>query len=131
MKKKEKACPFQDTSNIDQEKVNPNSKNEINDNKYNNEQKVIRNFNKCLEFEEKLKSKGNDLDKLNYFEQADEIEDGEIVEGQYYDEDYNYDYDYYYEEPIEENDDNSIFDQIIGKLVNEIQEALLQVHSFW
>lgn len=137
-------------SNAQQEKPNINTKDEIHGITPKNEPKIVRNFRRCLEFEEKLKN--NDNGNMNAFNYARDLEEGEIDdEYDYYDDDYNIDYgneeyeacdgmesDKLYKEneyqlqdvKVDENG-NNIYDRIVGKIVNEIQEAFLEVHSFW
>ncbi|CAG9787248.1 unnamed protein product [Diatraea saccharalis] len=106
------------------------------------EPKIIRKFNKCLEFEERLKNKQRellDLDSLDY--RDDKLEEF------CYDEEYNSVYDNYMND---ENEDLSEMKSdyqtdetqdinneatynskwIIGKTMNEVQQALAQMHAF-
>lgn len=121
---------------------------EAQNDKSSNEPKIIRNFSKCLEFEEKLKNKQNHSMKVDTLDYSQDNYDDEYYDDdsyEYYD-DYTYSgYDDYYEndEEIDKNESHEIvkttvvkngntdFKSLIRRLVNEIQETFLEVHSFW
>ncbi|XP_053606005.1 uncharacterized protein LOC128672716 [Plodia interpunctella] len=110
------------------------------------EPNVIRNFNICPEFEEKLKNKYKeplDMDKLDYSNYNDELIDYEYdnMEESYLDE-----YDHYNiqgneeeymennkDEPVEEaavDANNNNFKMLVIKLMGEIKQTTANVYSF-
>lgn len=124
-------------------------------NKVNSEPKIIRNFTKCFEFEEKLKNnvpEGNF--EVNWFSQsesdyaANEELENEAHDEFFYENDYD---DYEYNEEMYNDDDNESgdgndmqcennanlenkdvnFKFIMGKIEDNIKKTFLAIHGFW
>lgn len=136
------------SSNSDQHKIPPTENNagtqnntEVQNAEPSNEPKIIRNFSKCLEFEEKLKNKEKETIELGTldYSQMDDDDDGGY---DYYDDFSHGEYDFYeneeesnemdtYKETTVDINGNTCFETLVRRLVKEIQEAFLEVHSFW
>lgn len=114
------------------------------------EPKMVRKFNKCPEFEEKLRNKSReilDMDQLDYSEDIEEnyhymgndyySGNGEVVynstdnvEAERIDFP-NTELSGNIEEPKLDINANNNFASIFSRLFLEIKEAFLQVHTFW
>ena len=115
---------------------------ELEENKANSEPKIIRNFTKCIEFEEKLKNKDPETDSVrdNWFIQSESDYTGN-EELDYEDDEYFYDNDY--DDYGYINEDNEIqfnnntenknenFTLLMEKIKDEIKITFLAIHSFW
>lgn len=112
------------------------------ENNANAEPKIIRNFTKCIEFEEKLKNKDLETDSLrdNWFMQSESDYTGN-EELDYEDDEYFYDNDYddyeyndiQSENQLNDNAENKhhSFKLLMVKIKDEIKSTFLVLHSFW
>lgn len=116
--------------------------------------KIVRTFNKCSEFEEKLRNKNReilDMDQLDYSE--DIAENYDYMDDDYYSEEECYNEELVHNEAVNVDaestnlaitkpsgnterpkldiNDNDNFPSIFSRLFLEIKEAFLKVQSFW